>query len=151
MDESDLDAAAAAAAPAPAAAAIVNNEDEERKKHQTISLGEINSNKLIESKNNKKFKPFIEFSSNENNSQNSQTYSLLVTKKEFEEILRKNYLEGQNKIYGKFSVCKMTLKDNEEIKIGDSEIREQHFIDIKDNKNDIRFFIDAEAYENLKE
>ena len=151
MLESDLDAAAAApaaAAPAAAAAAIVNNEDEERKKHQTISLREINSNKLIGGEEKKEFKPFVEFASKSSDNEDGE---LLVTKKEFEEILRKNHLNTENLGYGKFSVCKIKLGDNEEIKIGDSEIREQHFIDIKDAKNDIRFFIDAEAYENLKE
>lgn len=142
--------------PAPAlatAAAVFDavDEDEERKKHQTISLGQIKPDEVIGGEDNKKFKSFIEFSSDEKDPENSQTKSFSVTKNEFEEILRKNHLDKVNSRYGRFSVCKIKLKDDEEIKIGDSEIREQHFIDIKDAKNDIRFFIDAEAYENLKE
>ena len=127
------------------------NEDEERKKNQIISFSKIEAPEVIGEEKKKEFKPFVEFSSDEKDPKNSQTFKLLVTKKEFEEILRKNHLNTENLGYGKFSVCKIKLGDNEEIKIGDSEIREQHFIDIKDAKNDIRFFIDAEAYENLKE
>lgn len=124
--------------------AAANAEDEERKKSRSHFVGP-SENKEVEG--SKAFKPFIEFTSKKGDNKFGE---LLVTKNEFEEILRKNYLEGQNKIYGKFSVCKMTLRGNEEIKIGDSEIKEQYFIDINDKKNDIRFFIDADAYENLK-
>ena len=127
------------------------NDDEVRKKNQIISFSKIEAPEVIGEEKKKEFKPFVEFSSDEKDPKNSQTFKLLVTKKEFEDILRKNYLDKVNSRYGRFSVCKIKLKDNEEIKIGDSEIREQHFIDIKDAKNDIRFFIDAEAYENLKE
>ena len=48
--------------PAPASdLAAVNNEDEERKKNQTISLGQIKPHEVIGGKDNKKFKPFVEF------------------------------------------------------------------------------------------
>ena len=153
MSPGDLDPAAAAApaaaapAAAPAAAAPAANEDEEYKKIRVISFSQLEKAEEIGGEKKKGFKPFIEFGTDGK----SLGVENLVTIKEFEEILRKNHIDGQNRIYGKFSVCKIKLQDNQEIKIGDSKVKEQYFIDIKDKKNDIRFFIDEDAYADLKE
>jgi hypothetical protein len=138
-------AAAAVAAPVPPATPVTKEEDDEYKKIRVISFSQLGKAEEIEGEKKKEFKPFIEFTSDDPSEGGEQ----LVTKKQFEEILRKNYLDKNNKIYGTFSICKMKLKGDEAIKIGDSEVKEQHFIDIKDKKNDIRFFIDEEAYEDL--
>jgi len=130
--------------PDPAAAVHDTKEEDEYKKIRVISFSRLEELEKKET-NVTEFKPFIEFTSDDA----LEGSERLVTKKQFEEILRKNYLDGQNKIYGKFSVCKIKLKDDEEIKIGDSEVKEQYFIDIKDKKNDIRFFIDEDAYKDL--
>ena len=130
----------------PEARLEVFDEDDEKKKKQNNILETLLKNEPNYKKN--KDSAFICFISPSDNPNANSTPLPYVTNGDFLKILAKNsFAKDSNK---GIRICKMDLDPSDKgVVMGCSILSEQHWIDVKDEKNTTRIFIDKENFQKL--
>jgi hypothetical protein len=124
------------------------DEDDQKKRQYDAKLEKFLGDDLTYKKNEKS--AFICFISPSDTSNTNETLLPYVTNGDFLKILAKDsFPKYSNK---GIRICKMDLDPSDKgVVMGSSKLKEQHWIDVKDEKNTTRIFIDKENFQNLAE